>query len=220
MNALARPALRERFGLRPALVYAILDVGIVGLGEWPAEARALLDDGVEVLQLRAKDAEAEAFLSAARAVVDARGAHPTPILVNDRVDVARAAGVDGVHLGRGDLDPADARRVLGEDAIIGATAHSLEELGEIDRARVDYVGYGAVFPTSTRAGSAVCGVEALTRAVAASTLPIVAIGGIGPANVERLRSSQVAGVAVASAVTPVRACPGVVESLHCALRRW
>jgi thiamine-phosphate diphosphorylase len=128
-------------------------------------------------------------------------------------------GADAVHLGRKDLPIVAARQLLGPEALLGATAHSLEELAEIGP-EADYVGYGAVYETKTRANSVVCGPAALTAATAASTLPVVAIGGLNPDNVEPLRESGLAGIAVASAVSPTRTCPGAVEAFRRVLARW
>ena len=209
----------ERLVRRPPVLYALLDRGLVEAGDMVEEGIRLAEAGVDLLQLRAKDAGGAELEGWARQLLPPLRARGVPLLLNDRVDVALAVEADGVHLGRGDLPVGDARRLLGPHALIGATAHSLAELAEVDPG-ADYVGYGAVYATQTRAHSEVCGPGALTAVTAASTLPVVAIGGLSPDNLEPLRSTGIAGVAVASAVSPTRARPGAVEALRRVLARW
>ncbi len=206
------------FSVRPCL-YVILDAGLVGPQAMPREGRALLDAGIDALQIRAKRIRAGEMLAIVEDLLPACRRAGVPLIVNDRVDVAWMAQADGVHLGANDLRPSDARSLLGEHAIIGCTAHTAQELASIGD-QADYVGYGAVFPTSTRAGSEVCGLSALTRAAAATTLPLIAIGGLNSTNVPQLRGSGVAGIAVASAVTPVHQHPDSIVGLRAAMAHW
>ncbi len=123
------------------------------------------------------------------------------LVVDDRVHAARSAGVNAVHLGRDDLPVSEARRVLGPDAVIGGTAHSLEEALEAADTPLDYLGVGSVWPTrSKRSGAPVIGLDGLARIVAAVRLPVVAIGGIDASNVQQVLETGVHGVAVLSAV--------------------
>lgn len=215
-----RKGLARRLRQAPPALYGLLDSGLLQEDQIPAVAVGLADAGVEILQLRAKDYTTGRFLDLARATMAALGGRRVPLIINDRVDVALAAGAAGVHLGRGDLAPVDARRLLGEDRVVGVTAHDQVELAEVDPTVADYVGYGAVFGTRTRAGATICGPEALTAAVAASTLPVVAIGGIAPDNVEALRGSGVSAVAAASGLIPDRTSPGAVEEFLRVLSAW
>jgi thiamine-phosphate pyrophosphorylase len=198
----------------------LLDSGLLHEDQIPGVAVELADAGVEILQLRAKEYATGRLLDLARATLAALGGRSVPLIINDRVDVALAAGAAGVHLGGDDLAPADARRLLGEDRVVGVTAHDHVELAEVDPMVADYVGYGAVFGTRTRAGATICGPEALTAAVAASTLPVVAIGGIAPDNVEALRGSGVSAVAAASGLVSGRTRPGAVEEFLRVLSAW
>jgi thiamine-phosphate pyrophosphorylase len=212
--------LVARLARRPPALYGLLDTGLVPDEEIPEWAVALADAGVEFLQLRAKAHSSRDFLSLAGATLDALAPRDIPLVVNDRVDVALAAGAAGAHVGREDLPPGEARRLLGDERILGVTAHDAVELAEADPAVADYVGYGAVFGTKTRYGATICGPEALTAAVAGTTLPVVAIGGIRPDNVEALRGSGVAAVAAAGSLVPVRTSPGAVEEFLRLLRDW
>ena len=216
----ARGQLAERFSRRRPVLYGLLDSGLSSDEEIPSLAAALAAAGVELLQLRAKTHGTGDFVQLARATVEALVGSGVPLLVNDRVDVALMAEADGAHVGAGDLPPTDARALLGPERILGVTAHDPGELAEVDPAVADYVGYGAVFGTSTRSGAEICGPEALTAAVAASTLPVVAIGGIRPDNVEALRGSGVAAVCAAASLVSARTCPGAVEEFLRALGDW
>jgi thiamine-phosphate pyrophosphorylase len=218
------PGPRHRLAIRlrqsPPTLYGLLDSGLLDDNQIPGVAVELADAGVEILQLRAKGHATGRFFELARATLTALGERGVPRIINDRVDVALASGAAGVHLGIGDLDPGDARRLLGPDGVIGVTAHNQSELAAVDPAVADYVGYGAVFGTRTRARATICGPEALTAAVAASTLPVVAIGGIAPDNVEALRGSGVSAVAAASGLVSGRTRPGAVEEFLRVLSAW
>jgi thiamine-phosphate pyrophosphorylase len=187
---------------------------------FPRLAVEIVDGGAEILQLRAKEHGTGRYVQLVRTVLEALGDRTVPVIVNDRVDVALVAGAAGVHLGAEDLALGSARELLGGIRVIGATAHHPTELAAVDPTLADYVGYGAVFATRTRSGAQICGPEALTAAVAASTLPVVAIGGITPDNVEALRGSGVSAVAVASALVPGRARPGAVSDFLRVLADW
>lgn len=209
-------AFRRRLREGPAVLYAILDTGVCV--DPVADARALVDDGIDCLQVRAKDLPAREFLSLVERVLAAvDGA--VPVLVNDRVDLAGLAGADGAHVGAEDLPAAAARRVLGPDRLLGLTVHSDTEVRAAPP-DVDYLGAGAAFPTSTRKGAEIWGGAGLTGARALTTLPLVAVGGITPANVMELQGVGLAGVAVASAVTPVSLHPGAVAAFRRILDRW
>lgn len=179
-----------------------------------ARGRSVLDTvalavagGVTCVQLRAKDADARAFLAEVLDVAHAVG-HRVPVIVNDRVDVflaARAMGapVAGVHVGQSDL-PADlVRRLIGPDATLGLSAASPEEIAAAaaDPAAIDYIGIGAVHATATKPDAppalGVAGTAALART---TTLPAVAIGGITASDLPELAAGGLAGAAVVSAI--------------------
>lgn len=161
--------------------------------------------GVTIVQIRAKDLAARAFVDLAVAVAEIVPAH-VPVLVNDRVDVylaarARGAALAGVHLGQDDLRAPDARALIGSDAVLGLSAATPEELAEADALGdlVDYVGIGAVHDTTSKrdapAGIGVAEVGRLARSV---TLPAVAIGGVRPSDLAALRAGGLDGAAVVS----------------------
>ena len=159
--------------------------------------------GLRVAQLRAKSSLDEDELlrvgREARRLTRATGA---ALIINDRVDMARDLDADGAHVGQEDLPPAEARRILGEGRLLGLSTHSREQVLRAQREPVDYIGFGPVFPTTTKENpSPVTGLENLAWAVRTSRLPVVAIGGITLENVDAVLASGARSVAVISAVS-------------------
>jgi len=192
-----------RTSFRLPRVYPITDVSISGLSH--AEQVALLADrGATLVQIREKHAPPLQFYEqakAARAVARERGVQ---IIINDRVDIALAVGADGVHLGQDDLPPEAARRLLGDNAVIGCSTHSLSQALEVTKLPVDYIAIGPIFQTSTKENpSPVVGLDGL-RVVreAIGKLPLVAIGGITPANAEEVIEAGADAVAMIRGLWP------------------
>lgn len=179
-------------------VYPLTDVELSGLS-LVEQVSLLIDGGVSLVQLRAKQMPALHFYEQAR-LVAARGG--LDLIVNDRVDVALSAGINGVHLGQDDLPPDAARRLLGPDAVIGYSTHSVEQAVAALALPISYVAIGPIFQTATKADTApVLGLEglrAVRRAIGAA--PLVAIGGITAANACDVIEAGADSVAVISAV--------------------
>jgi thiamine-phosphate pyrophosphorylase len=167
--------------LLPTLT-AILDVDVCERAGWtPLDlARAFLDGGARLIQIRAKHLSSGAFLSLADDIVHLARDCDARIVVNDRVDVARMSDAAGVHVGQDDMPPAEARALLGPDAMIGFSTHSPAQLAAAIREPVTYVAVGPVFGTRTKeTGYTPVGLELVRHAVEQSAgLPVVAIGGI------------------------------------------
>jgi thiamine-phosphate pyrophosphorylase len=169
---------------------------------------AFLEGGAAVVQLRLKNAASGDLFRLAVAAGELCRARGALLLVNDRPDVARAAGADGVHLGQDDLPPAAAREIVGSDAIIGISTHSDAEIDAALRSGADYLGFGPIFTTRSKGASPLPsphGIVGLRRAVErARPSPVVAIGGITAA-----RSGEVAqtGVACVAAIAELCAAP-------------
>jgi thiamine-phosphate pyrophosphorylase len=151
--------------------------------------------GATILQLRApgrplRDLEGEAASLVERS--------PIPVLVSSRLDLALATGAAGVNLPAGDLSPAAARRLLGEEALVGRSTHSLEEALAAQEQGADYVLLGPVFETPSHAGLPPLGLQALARVAAALTIPLLAIGGVTAERRPELLSAGAAGFAAIS----------------------
>jgi thiamine-phosphate pyrophosphorylase len=172
-----------------------------------AQARALLEGGVEVLQLRMKRTPTRQAVEVVREVAALARQAGALCLVNDRVDWALVGGADGVHLGDEDLPVADARRLLGPAAVIGATVRSARMAEEARAAGASYVGLGPLFGTRTKVVEApVVGLSRLAAEVAAAPLPVVAIGGI---TLERMEEVGATGVHAAAVVSDVLCQPDI-----------
>jgi thiamine-phosphate pyrophosphorylase len=163
-------------------------------------ALAAVRGGATMVQLRYKAGMSE-IMQAAREVIEVLRPTGVPVIVNDRVDLARALGAQGVHLGRDDTPPAEAREVLGEDAIVGLSITDPDQLRDVDPSVVDYLGVGPVFPTGSKPDAApAIGLEALSRIASSVRLPVAAIGGISEANAVDAIRAGADGLAVISAI--------------------
>ena len=162
---------------------------------------AAVKGGVTIVQLREKDLSTDQFVKDAKEIKSALTQFDIPLIINDRVDVALAAGADGVHLGQDDMHPEDARRVLGRDVIIGLSVGNISEMQRFDPAFVDYVGIGPAFITQTKvdAGTAL-GTEGVRNLRRQISVPCVGIGGINNSNAASILQSGVDGIAVVSAI--------------------
>jgi thiamine-phosphate pyrophosphorylase len=182
-------------------VYPILDAdGLAGRSAGGL-ARALVEAGARVLQLRAKSLDDRARCAVALEVVAAAHAGGALVVVNDRPDVARIAGADGVHVGQDDLPAADVRRLMPAPALIGLSAHDVGQIRFAPAGMLDYVAIGPVFATRSKsAPDPVVGLHGVAAARAATALPLVAIGGITRANASEVIAAGADGVAVISAI--------------------
>ena len=171
--------------------------------------------GVTIVQLREKEADTRRFVGLGRRMKAALVPYGVPLIINDRVDVALACGADGVHLGMSDMAVADARRLLGPDAVIGLSVESLGQLEAWkDNGDVDYFGVSPVFSTPTKTDTAPpFGLEGLRRAAAMTSRPLVAIGGINVGNAAEVVAAGADGLAVVSAVMGAENPRGAAERL-------
>lgn len=185
-----------------SVLHAIVDVHVAtGAGWKPTElARAFLDGGARLLQLRAKDLPSGAFLDLSDAVVALAGEYEARIIVNDRVDVARLSGAAGVHIGQEDLSPAAARAQLGPAAIIGFSTHTVAQVEGALTEPISYIAVGPVFGTATKdTGYSAVGLDLVSAAAhLAGSVPIVAIGGVKLENARAAIDAGASSVAVIS----------------------
>jgi thiamine-phosphate pyrophosphorylase len=183
---------------RPFL-YPVLDVASLGGRSVGVAIIELARAGVRIVQLRAKELADRLLVELAREAREAARSQGVLFLVNDRPDVARIVGADGVHVGQDDLSPRRSRALLGADAIVGVSTHDLAQVVAASDEPVDYVAIGPVFPTLTKARpDPVVGLELLRRARARVDLPLVAIGGITLENAGAVVEAGADGVAVVS----------------------
>jgi thiamine-phosphate pyrophosphorylase len=163
-------------------LHAILDVDVAAAHGWePADlAKAYLDGGAPLLQVRAKQLPSGALLALCDTVVKRAESYKAAVIVNDRVDLAALSGAAGVHVGQEDVPPAAARRILGAGAVIGYSTHTTTQIEAAAREPISYLAIGPVFGTRTKdTGYDAVGLERVAEAVRLSGgIPVVAIGGI------------------------------------------
>lgn len=159
-----------------------------------------LEGGVTMLQLREKHLDEAHFLEEAKELQTLCRSWHVPFLINDNVEIALAMEADGVHVGQSDMAAGDVRKKLGDDKIIGVSAQTVEQALLAEKAGADYLGVGAVFPTSSKDDANEVTYETLKAICSAVSIPVVAIGGITQENVHQLAGSGICGAAVISAI--------------------
>jgi len=191
-------------------LYAIADAEVlavrgVALADFAGDLRAA---GVGLVQYRDKNGSPQEILRAASILREAMAGSGCKLILNDRADIAVLANFDGVHVGQGDLSPADARRVVGPDRIVGVSTHTDEQVRIADQSCADYIAIGPVFATGTKLNSdPVVGLEGVRRARALTTKPLVAIGGITRSNARSVIDAGADSVAVISSLFAANQSP-------------
>lgn len=181
-------------------IYLVTDDGCL-------QGRALLDcvrealeGGVTLVQYRAKTASSAEMYNEALQLKALCDSFNVPLIINDRLDIAMAVGAAGVHLGQDDLPCAAARKILGEDYIIGVSAHNQAEAKAALQSGADYLGCGAVFGTATKADVKKLGTDGLAAICKAKGLPVVGIGGVTADNYREVRAAGADGAAIVSGI--------------------
>ena len=159
-----------------------------------------LEGGVTMLQLREKHLDEAHFLEEAKELQTLCRSWHVPFLINDNVEIALAMNADGIHVGQSDMAAGDVRKKLGDDKIIGVSAQTVEQALLAEKAGADYLGVGAVFPTSSKDDANEVTYETLKAICSAVSIPVVAIGGITQENVHQLAGSGICGAADISAI--------------------
>lgn len=162
--------------------------------------REALEGGVTLVQYRAKTASSAEMYAEALQLKALCDSFKVPLIINDRLDIAMAVGAAGVHLGQDDLPCAAARKLLGEDYIIGVSAHNPAEAKAALQSGADYLGCGAVFGTATKADVKKLGTDGLAAICKAKGLPVVGIGGVTADNYREVRAAGADGAAIVSGI--------------------
>lgn len=190
-----------KFDRNSLLLYAVTD------RKWTSpqvslydQVCAAIDGGVSCVQLREKQLDESDFLAQARLISKLCRARRVPFIINDNVELALRCQADGVHIGQDDMDAQQVRKRIGEQMILGVSAHNVEEARTAFRNGADYLGAGAVFSTSTKNNVTTLPLDILREICSSVELPVVAIGGIDCSNILKLKGTGVAGVAVVSAI--------------------
>ena len=179
-------------------LYVCTDSKLMTSPSVESSVEAVLKGGADIIQLREKELTSRGFYELALRVKAVTDSYGKPLIINDRADIALAAGAAGVHLGQSDLPCTAARKLLGEEAIIGVTAPSVELAKKAQADGADYIGVGAMFTTSTKSDARANTKENLAAIRAAVDIPIVIIGGIKRTNLHEFFGMGINGAAVIS----------------------
>ena len=181
-------------------LYFITDSTAYEEGEFLRRVEAALQGGVTILQIREKNKSTRAYISLAEKVHTLTRRYSIPLIIDDRVDVALAVDAEGVHLGAEDMTVAAARKILGEDKIIGATAKTVPWALEEAAQGADYLGVGAIYPTTTKVKTVLTSTDTLREICGAVSIPVNAIGGLNRDNIGVLAGIPIAGICAVSAI--------------------
>lgn len=189
-----------KFDKSAMLLYAVTDRAWVGRQTLYEQVECAIRGGVTCLQLREKELDIGSFFEEAEKIKLLCNKSNVPFIVNDNVEIAVKCGADGVHIGQEDMAAAEVRRIIGKDMILGVSAQTVEQAKKAEQDGADYLGVGAVFPTSTKLDAADVPYDTLKEICAAVKIPVVAIGGIKRENINKLSGSGISGIAVVSAI--------------------
>ncbi len=181
-------------------LYAVTDRSWLNGESLYSQVEKALRGGASFVQLREKKLEKDTFLQEAKELSALCRQYRVPFVINDNVDIAAACDADGVHIGQEDMAVSEARKILGNEKIIGVTCKSIDQAIRAQAEGADYIGSGAMFPSTAKPGAEPISMEMLKKICEAVSIPVVAIGGITGENIHQLQGSGIAGVAVVSAI--------------------
>jgi len=193
------------------LLYGITDSAFDSMSlESQLEAAVL--GGATMIQLREKNIFDDDYIQKAKNALSITRKYNIPLIINDNVRVALESGADGVHLGQTDCSPYEARRILGDKAIIGVTAKTVSQAVAAEKSGADYLGSGAVFTSPTKPDAKGISFDELKEICSCVNIPVCAIGGIGIDNAVKLRGSGIKGIAVVSALFSSQTAEGIITA--------
>lgn len=181
-------------------LYFITDSTPYNEEEFLERVEKALSGGVTIMQLREKDRTTREYISLAEKVHSIAQKYKVPLIIDDRADVALAVGAEGVHLGQSDMPIDTARKIVGDKMIIGATTKTVEQALEACKNGADYLGVGAIYPTTTKVKTVLTSVDTLKDIVKAVSVPVNAIGGLNKDNIDVLKDSGISGICAVSAI--------------------
>ena len=176
-----------------------------------------IEGGVTFVQIREKNKTTAEYINLVSKALEITRKHNVPLIVDDRVDVVLATGADGVHVGREDMPVETARKILGKDKIVGATTKTVEQALAAYNAGADYLGVGAIYPTTTKVKTVLTSTDTLNDICNAVPIPANAIGGLNKDNLGVLKGIPIAGICVVSAImkseSPRDAAQGLIKAI-------
>lgn len=200
-------------------LYFITDSTGLTEEEFLSRTEAALRGGITLLQLREKDKSTGQYMDLAQKVHRLTRKYNVPLIIDDRVDVALAVDAEGVHVGQSDMPVAAARKLLGADKIIGATAKTVPQALEAYGQGADYLGVGAIYPTTTKVRTVLTSTDTLRDICNAVPIPVNAIGGLNRDNIHVLTGIPIAGICVVSAIMKAEDPRRAAEELKARAKR-
>ena len=200
-------------------LYFITDSTPYTEDEFLSRVKAALSGGVTLIQLREKERSTREYIALAKKVHALSQQFGVPLIIDDRVDVALASGAEGVHLGQSDMQIDAARKIVGDDFIIGATTKTVEQALEAYRQSADYLGVGAIYPTTTKVKTVLTSTETLDKICKAVPIPVNAIGGLNKDNIDVLKGIDIKGVCAVSAIMKAPDPKTAAEELSAAVKQ-
>ena len=181
-------------------LYFITDSTGFEKDEFLKRVRSALEGGVTIIQLREKNRTTREYIDIANDVHEITKEFGVPLIIDDRIDVMLACDAEGVHVGAEDMPVSIARKLIGKDKILGATAKTVEAATKAYEDGADYLGVGAIYPTTTKVKTVLTSTETLDAITKAVPVPVNAIGGLNAGNIGVLRGINIAGVCAVSAI--------------------
>ena len=194
-------------------LYFITDSTPYELDEFLWRVEDALKGGVTLMQLREKNRTTKEYIELAQAVHEICRKYNVPLIIDDRVDVMLAVDCEGVHLGAEDMPLEMARRIIGPEKILGATAKKVDVAKAAYEAGADYLGVGAIYPTTTKVKTIITSTETLDAICQAVPIPVNAIGGLNASNMDVLKGIDIAGVCAVSAIMKADSPQNAAESM-------
>lgn len=189
-----------KFSKESLLLYAVTDRSWLKKSTLVEQVEKSIQGGVTCVQLREKKINKKEFIKEAKAIKCLCQKHQIPLIINDNVDVAIACMADGIHVGQSDMDAKNVRKLIGNKMILGVSVQNVNQAILAEQNGADYLGVGTVFSTTTKLDADYVSYNTLKEICSVVKIPVVAIGGINSHNIELLKGSNIAGVALVSAI--------------------
>lgn len=202
-----------RLNKNSLLLYAVTDRSHLNGKTLSESVEEAILGGVTFVQFREKELDGEKLVSDSREILKVCKKHKVPFVINDDANLARLVDADGLHIGQNDIKPAEARKIIGNDKILGVSVQTVAQAIKAEKDGADYLGVGAVFHTDSKTDADYVDLGVLREICESVSVPVVAIGGINSDNVLKLSESGIDGIAVISAIFAAENIFGAAKKL-------
>jgi len=199
-------------------LYLVTDRDVLVNSDIYTDVEEAIKGGVTLVQIREKSVGTLEFYNIAVKIKCITDKYKIPLIINDRIDIAQAIDAAGVHLGQDDMPASIARSILGNSKIIGVSTATLKQAQKAEREGANYVGVGAMFPTTTKDDACAVTINCLKEIKDGISIPVIAIGGISDKNITLLKSANIDGIAVVSAILSQKSVKMAAEKLRALIK--